>query len=260
MAASDHGDEPRRSPPQEASTSPAPPSPSPRTAEDDHGGGDDAAVADTAASPPPFDPLFTLLTNTTTNATVHPHVHYLFADDDPSILASTAPSTDDPAHRALIVDLAPNRDGSAGWSVSWASSLTRDFAVTDTQLSLQPHTEADADDEDADPGRGAQRGSLMLRIDGVEREPVDPNRSDSLPSSGSGPIARDDVDGLLDDFRRRMGVLKKVVGEGERRRHVQQQRQRQQDEERQDDDDAAGSSSARRASSEREQAHNTKDD
>lgn len=39
-----------------------------------------------APTPPPFHPLFTLVTDTTSRATHHPRVHYIFSDDDPDIL------------------------------------------------------------------------------------------------------------------------------------------------------------------------------
>ncbi|KAF4990949.1 hypothetical protein FGRMN_8140 [Fusarium graminum] len=154
---------------------------------------------------PPFEPLFTLLTNSTTNTTVHPHIHYLFSDDDPSILTASA---EDPSHRALVVDLAPAPEGDPSrWAVSWASSLTPDFAVTNSSVAVQQ--------SEGDENGGA--GALMLRVEGVEREPVE-MRSDSLPNSGSGALGGEDVDVLAEDFRRRMGVLKKVVEEGEKRR------------------------------------------
>ncbi|KAL2675135.1 hypothetical protein Neosp_011315 [[Neocosmospora] mangrovei] len=152
---------------------------------------------------PPFEPLFALLTNSTTNTTVHPRIHYLFSDDDPSVLASPA------VDRALVVDLVPAPEGdSSRWAVSWAASLTPDFAVTKSNVAVQ---QSEGDD-DARNG-----GALMLRVEGVEREPVE-MRPDSLPSSGSGAIGGEDVDVLAEDFRRRMGVLKKVVDEGEKRR------------------------------------------
>lgn len=152
---------------------------------------------------PPFEPLFALLTNSTTNTTVHPRIHYLFSDDDPSVLASPA------VDRALVVDLVPAPEGdSSRWAVSWAASLTPEFAVTKSNVAVQ---QSEGDD-DARNG-----GALMLRVEGVEREPVE-MRPDSLPSSGSGAIGGEDVDVLAEDFRRRMGVLKKVVDEGEKRR------------------------------------------
>ncbi|KAK5992864.1 hypothetical protein PT974_06286 [Cladobotryum mycophilum] len=155
---------------------------------------------------PPFEPLFTLLTNNTTNSTVHPRVHYLFSDDDTSVLA--APQND-PSHRALIVDLAAPTAPHGNWSISWASSLSPDFAVTGSHLSMQEHD--GEGDNDA--------GSLMLRVEGVEREPVD-SRPNSMPNSSSGPVGREDAESLAEEFRRRMVVLKKVVGEGEKRREL----------------------------------------
>ncbi|KAL7896976.1 hypothetical protein HDV63DRAFT_82894 [Trichoderma sp. SZMC 28014] len=174
---------------------------------------------------PPFEPIFTLLTNTTTNTTVHPRVHYLFSDDDASAVL-TAPQTD-PSHRALIVDLAPPANPTGKWTVSWASSLTPDFAVTASQLSLQQHS-GNNDGEDGENNEGAS-SSVMLRVEGVEREavpadtkPTSANLRGSSSSGGStaGIIGREDVDQLTEEFRRRMGVLRKVVDEGERRRET----------------------------------------
>ncbi|KAM0248252.1 hypothetical protein ACHAQJ_009541 [Trichoderma viride] len=176
---------------------------------------------------PPFEPIFTLLTNNTTNTTVHPRVHYLFSDDDASAVL-TAPQTD-PSHRALIVDLAPPAAPNGKWTVSWASSLTPDFAVTASQLSLQQHGSGGGGGSSGGAGGGdgeteaeAASTSVMLRVEGVEREAVvdttKPNNS--LPSSSSGIVGREDVEHLTEEFRRRMGVLRKVVDEGERRRET----------------------------------------
>ncbi|RGP60657.1 hypothetical protein FLONG3_10788 [Fusarium longipes] len=151
---------------------------------------------------PSFEPLFTLLTNSTTNTTVHPRIHYLFSDDDHSVLSTP---TQDPSDRALVVDLAPAPEGSPNrWAVSWASSLTPDFAVTESSVAVQQ-------------SEGDENNGAILRVEGVEREPVEA-RPDSLPNSGSGAIGGEDTDVLAEDFRRRMGVLKKVVDEGEKRR------------------------------------------
>lgn len=201
----------------------------PRPALDDVGNGDDHDDDD---QPPPkqFEPLFTLLTNTTTNSTVHPRVHYLFSDDDAaSVLAAQDPSSS-PSARSLIVDLAPSAAG--GWAVSWASSLTPDFAVTGTQVEVS----------------GGDGGALMLRVDGVEREPVEPNTAAAagaagLRGSGSGSgvqATREDVDALLEDFRRRMGVLNKVVGQGEKRRAAVGKERAGHDEERDENEDESG--------------------
>ncbi|KAL7945148.1 hypothetical protein V8C42DRAFT_71544 [Trichoderma barbatum] len=170
----------------------------------------DAAAA--SANLPPFEPIFTLLTNNTTNTTVHPRVHYLFSDDDASAVL-TAPQTD-PSHRALVVDLAPPAAPNGKWTVSWASSLTPGFAITASQLSLQQHGSG-SEGNDAE----AASTSVVLRVEGVEREPV-ASRPNSLPSSGSGIVGRENVEHLTEEFKRRMGVLKKVVDEGERRKEA----------------------------------------
>lgn len=170
-----------------------------------------------SANLPPFEPIFTLLTNNTTNTTVHPRVHYLFSDDDASAVL-TAPQTD-PSHRALIVDLAPPAAPNGKWTVSWASSLTPDFAITASQLSPQQHGSGGGDGGDGGNDAEAGSTSVVLRVEGVEREGVD-SRPNSLPGSGSGIVGREDVEYLTDEFRRRLGVLKKAVDEGERRKEA----------------------------------------
>jgi len=142
--------------------------------------------------PPAFEPLFTLLTNTTSNTTVHPRVQYLFSDDDPSTLAPSSTS------RAIVVDLAPSSSSRSDvdknkkqWEVNYASSLTPSFAVTGTTL---------------DPA------TLTLRLDGVEREPV-PERNKGGHESGSS----EDPDALVEEFRRRMGIMGRIVSEADRR-------------------------------------------
>lgn len=172
---------------------------------------------ETGPTIPPFEPLFTLLTNSTTNTTVHPRIHYLFSDDDPSVLANTS-------DRALVVDLEPAPEGDPGrWAVSWAASLTSDFAVTKSHVAVQ---QSEGDDQ----------GSLMLRVEGVEREAVEMPRQERAAGSGSiSPEQREDTDLLAEEFKRRMTVLKTVVEEGERRKVVGVER----DEEAVVDDDDA---------------------
>lgn len=197
--------------------------------------------------PPPFEPLFALLTNTTTGATVHPRVHYLFSDDDAAIptaeIAAAAAQHDDDndeqqQHRSLVVDLAPTPARDA-WTVSCASSLGPEFAVTAAALAKQQSDSHSSSAADPTAGGGSggsaaatSAAALLLHVEGVSRDPVDLRSSASavgsaasLPLSGSGGGAREDVEALADDFRRRMGVLKKVVGEGEKRRAVTAQQQ-----------------------------------
>ncbi|KAF4507499.1 hypothetical protein G6O67_003991 [Ophiocordyceps sinensis] len=186
---------------------------------------------DSSPPPPPFEPLFTLLTNTTTHGTIHPRVQYIFSDDDPSVLsappgpAAAAAGPDAGPHRPVLVDLAPSPDGSS-WTVAWASSLSPEFALTASRLEPAPQQQHEPAEPDA--ASSAAPGGV-LRLEGVEREPVDA-RPESLhgSASGSGTVGREDVDALADDFRRRMGVLRRVVGEAERRSEVVQRQQQPQ--------------------------------
>ncbi|RCI12309.1 hypothetical protein L249_1316 [Ophiocordyceps polyrhachis-furcata BCC 54312] len=185
----------------------------------------------TKATQPLFEPLFTLLTNTTTNTTIHPHVRYLFTDDDPSILSAPDPSSSSsPSSRAMVVDLLPDPDPSGtGWKVSWAASLSADFAVSDARI-LSPSSAP------------STSGAGVLRLDGVEREPVEPppplspplppppqssRSSDALLLNSDADAADggadddghggEDLQALAEDFRRRMTILQSVVAEADRR-------------------------------------------
>ncbi|CAH0014361.1 unnamed protein product, partial [Clonostachys rhizophaga] len=155
---------------------------------------DDPDAAAAAPEGPRFEPIFTLLTNSSTNETIHPRVRYLFADDDPSsIIAHEADHDADTSspgapHRTLVVDLAPRDPSSTStaatttannWSVSWAASLSPDFAITDSHLlPMQQGDHPDTTTSTTNPAAhnassSPNGGGLMLRIDGVEREPVD---------------------------------------------------------------------------------------
>ncbi|GKT41633.1 uncharacterized protein ColSpa_01814 [Colletotrichum spaethianum] len=201
-------------------------------------------VPDTDAAPenepdvepvaPKLDPagFFTLVSNSTTNTTHHPTVKYIFLDDDPDTLttalaahhsanqastpsASTSKSgsgknpTPNPANRAVLLDVVPDADGQ--WKVSSAASLSADFAVTDASIARQ---------------EGEKEGGLVLKIEGVENESgasavgdKDKDRAESLPSSNSA-VARsggEEYGPLLEDFERKMSVLRRVVKAGEGR-------------------------------------------
>ncbi|KAG5928829.1 hypothetical protein E4U42_007942 [Claviceps africana] len=171
--------------------------------------------------PPPLEPFFTLVTNTTTATTIHPRVQYLFSDDDLSALVANQPSSSPSSPRPLVVDLVPTPDN-ASWSVSWASSLSPDFALTSSCITVQPDSSG-SNDNDNDIHKET---SATLRLEGVERDPPDASRpagtgTGSLPSSDSATaLGQEDVDALADEFRRRMVILRKVVGESEKRRLV----------------------------------------
>ncbi|KAI1173558.1 hypothetical protein F4777DRAFT_589747 [Nemania sp. FL0916] len=201
--------------------------------------------------PPPFAPVFTLVNNASTRTTHHPHVRYVFSDDDPDVLTRALAdcertyadeSGSDPAsaNRAMILDLAPNNDGSYG--VAWASSLSPSWAVLNAHLSQisPPSSDAGYSSGSGAGDTGANSNSrperLMLRIEGVETsapgssselrisDDAGRQRSGSASGSGSGHPERDrlgekeDYTGTLEEFEKRMATLRKVVNAGEDRR------------------------------------------
>ena len=178
-----------------------------------------------------------------TPTTFHPKVHYIFADDDDSVLASaleahgasldaSTPDTGSssppglaPDSRAVIVDLKHNAAGD-GYEIAWASSLSPRWAVTSAQLTPM------SADGPAGPGDG---GAVMLKVEGVSldaaardghRRPAPPETAEAGESSGSaapgagldeGAAAAEDYASLIEDFEKRMGVLRKVVLASEER-------------------------------------------
>ncbi|KAI0881440.1 uncharacterized protein GGS22DRAFT_58092 [Annulohypoxylon maeteangense] len=195
--------------------------------------------------PPPFAPIFTLVNNTSTRTTHHPHVRYIFSDDDPDILTQALAELDtgadesssDPTlrrSRAMILDLAPDSKG--GYNVAWASSLSASWAVLDTQLDHIPPPSSDGSNDGNDGGDNSARvDRLMLRIDGIETSALgseggtsgDASRQGSGIASGGGSGHHDrekgeteDYTNIVDKFERRMTTLRKIVEAGEERRRI----------------------------------------
>ncbi|KAI2638533.1 hypothetical protein GGS21DRAFT_445102 [Xylaria nigripes] len=212
---------------------------------------DQASDAQRPRTPPPFAPIFTLVENASARTTHHPHVRYIFSDDDPDIWTralaeceeSYAPesgSVPASANRAVLLDLTRSDDG--GYSVSWASSLSPSWAVLNAQLSQisPPSSEAGHSGGSGEAGPNHSCADrLMLRIEGIETSPVasssELRRSDEAnrtrPGSaagggsggggGSGQREREEGDDyayMLDEFEKRMAALRKVVNAGEDRR------------------------------------------
>lgn len=120
--------------------------------------------------PPPSlrAPFFTMVHDVTSGEHHHPHVHYVFSDDDPDIItnailqnlypdgaavqspASAAASTD----RHIIVDLDEN-----GEVVISAKSLNHDWQIINTSIIVAPTF---------DESSSAEEAGMMLRIEGVE--------------------------------------------------------------------------------------------
>ena len=198
---------------------------------------------------PRFQPLFTLVSDATARggapSTHHPRVHYVFADDDPYELAralDAAAAGDDGseagsragagADRAILLDLVPAADGAGpGYEVAAASSLSPDWAVTAARVDRM---EGSPPPSSAGAAGAEEGGALVLRIEGLSLAPdapspvpaKTPSPSEEMQSSdGSGRAAAagpppEDYGLLMDEFDRRMGVLRKVVEVGEERRRT----------------------------------------
>ncbi|KAK3484612.1 uncharacterized protein B0T23DRAFT_408841 [Neurospora hispaniola] len=157
----------------------------------------------------------------------------------------------EPRDRAVILDVAPSSNGN-GLQVAWASSLSSDWAVVSAQV-MRMEDQASSGSANAAGGVFAasspslHTGPSMLKIEGIA---IDPSSSSSslLSSSrlGSGgklsstpegdlqssltgkgkqatmaPPAPEDYAALLQDFERRIGVLKRVAEAGsERQRRI----------------------------------------
>ncbi|KAK2749018.1 hypothetical protein CKAH01_06515 [Colletotrichum kahawae] len=186
---------------------------------------DDHQPSDTHPATPKLDPagFFTLVSNASTNTTHHPTVRYIFADDAPDVPTSAlaaphdanqASSSSSSAaaaaaqnNRAILLDAVPGEDGR--WTVASAASLSADFAVTQASIERQ----------EGEKGGGG----MVLRIDGVEGDGSGGagagDKAESLPSSNSA-VAKsggEEYGPLLEDFERKMTVLRKVVKAGEGR-------------------------------------------
>ncbi|KAJ4419704.1 hypothetical protein N0V85_000875 [Neurospora sp. IMI 360204] len=171
--------------------------------------------------------------------------------------ATSSPDNDErlynkePRDRAVILDMAPSSNGN-GLQVAWASSLSPDWAVVSAQV-MRMEDQASSGGANAAGGVFAasspslHTAPLMLKIEGVAIEPSSLSSS-SLSSSrlGSGGKLSSTPEGdlqssltgkgkqaataapapeeyptLLQDFERRIGVLKRVAEAGsERQRRI----------------------------------------
>jgi hypothetical protein len=199
---------------------------------------DPADAVELEQQPPPFAPIYTLVNNTSTRTTHHPRVHYIFSDDDPDLLtqalaqqhdANMHESSSNPAinNRAVILDVGTDAEG--GYNVSWASSLSPSWAVLDASLSRisPPSSDTESGNGANDSPKKSER--LMLRIEGVESGAMASERelrlseersggSGSGNSGASGHRDAEDYTSLVDEFEKKMSLLRKLVDAGEDRR------------------------------------------
>lgn len=207
---------------------------------------------------PPFQPLFTLVTDSATHATHHPEVHYIFSDDDPEILTealarhghqsspvtsaerASAPQAP-PNERAIVLDLvSKSADNShspqstLGYDVAWVSSLSPSWAVVTAKTSTM--TEENSNNVTTLENETGAGPRLVLRIEGVPDNAVSstpttsqipgtrarrtsPDERDLRMSASSHSVAaqekaREDYGAIVDEFDKRMNILRKVVDAG----------------------------------------------
>ncbi|KAK4229242.1 hypothetical protein QBC38DRAFT_453470 [Podospora fimiseda] len=197
----------------------------------------------THTEPPTFSPLFALLTSTshsTNQQTIHhPTVRYIFEDDDPEELTAElarhhrnqGPEGEDSGEfvdRAVILDMDRTADGT-GFKVAWASSLSPDWAVTSANVSTM---------EGGVDGTGA---AFVLKIEGVSLDSSSfgaggaPTGEGGHSGDSSATSAerqqprrpesnREEYGDLLQEFDKRMAVLRRVTEAGaERQRLLREQ-------------------------------------
>ncbi|KAH7027764.1 uncharacterized protein B0I36DRAFT_364918 [Microdochium trichocladiopsis] len=199
---------------------------------------------------PTFESIFTLVTNTSQSTTHHPHVRYIFSDDDPDMLTQAlaeceaTEAQEGSRHRAMMLDLSPDANG--GYSIAGATSLSPSWAVLSAELSqISPPSSDGGNNNDSrndgdEPAKRPER--LMLRVEGVESSTLgsevdmalseDQNRQGSGSRSGLSSGATnsradmaptndnmEDYGVLIEDFQKRMLMLRKVVDAGEERRN-----------------------------------------
>ena len=178
--------------------------------------------------PPSLTPFFTLISDSTTSTTHHPTVHYIFSDDDSSLVTdaalgihdelfpsqelrsprtprastATAGRMEKDKDRFILLTLTPDAQG-----IESAHSMTPDWQVLSASIGTAP-TLDDGKDGSMDRGEeaeGSWEKGMMVRIEGVERRGTE---------VGKGLIEDVGLDELVEVYGRRMGELRRVVEAG----------------------------------------------
>ncbi|OBT61157.1 hypothetical protein VE03_09549 [Pseudogymnoascus sp. 23342-1-I1] len=196
---------------------------------------------ETMPARPPFSPFFTLIDDASTSSTHHPiNVRYIFSDDDDQDLtddflaaisgepspqssshimhssssitsSSQRPSardTREPEHRTIIVDL-----DATGTAVAAAHSLSSSWQVLSASVTKAPTWESGptAADNSEEDGAAAR---FMLRLEGVKgRDERMRERVRGVWREG-GEVRAEDFQVLVEEFERKMRVLRTVVETG----------------------------------------------
>jgi len=147
------------------------------TQHDDEGHLSGASSSVEEPAPMLLNPFFTVMHDTITGEYHHPHVHYVFSDDDPDIITSaviqsldraTSSSTSPTASgdRHIIIDLAAD-----GQTVVSAKSLDPEWQVVSSSISAAPTFEEHSNVQDV---------GLMLRVEGMGSMSGDTRAQDAI--------------------------------------------------------------------------------
>lgn len=167
-----------------------------------------------------FTPLFTMVEDGMTGEQHHPHVHYVFSDDDPDIITNAAlralnadadisdvrEGSDElvkpvlRGERSIIVDMSED-----GQMVADARSLCPEWQVFEHSLTLAPSF-SDAD--------SASRDTLMLRIAGKGASSPKLGKDEDVKASSNDQRSEqqllDRLDALSQQFNKGLETLKKL--------------------------------------------------
>lgn len=202
---------------------------------------------------PPFQPFFTLISDSAISTTHHPQqVHYIFDDDDTELLtaacleavdaedayeASTRPPFEQtptnnsppvgarvPENRILLLNV-----DASGTKVVKAHSLTPNWQILSTSLSPAPTWDTPAQEG------GAEEHNMMLRIEGtqaLEDAKIAGKVKGSRVQDSGAAVSEEELLALMQEFDQRMKMLRVVVESGEQGRtegdeHAEQEVQAQ---------------------------------
>lgn len=163
-----------------------------------------------------FKPLFTVIEDKTTGEHHHPYVHYIFSDDETDLITKATLDALDPnveeaieherthdlselsKERCLIVDLSL-----AGQHVVSAKSISKDWQILDTGLTVAPTFNGGDDSEEAGQMLNIT-GSEVVRTD--EARPTPEKRLAAAHGDNKEDTAAA-VNALASQFQRELDVL-----------------------------------------------------
>ncbi|KAF1838568.1 hypothetical protein BDW02DRAFT_585836 [Decorospora gaudefroyi] len=200
----------------------------------------------TLLPPPNFRPFFTLIEDTTSGEHYHPYVHYVFADDDPTILTAASmrglglddteylphdaadgrekrpdqgsedgSEQDSPVESPLPPPIPGVKEhylivdvGPDGRIIVDAQSLSSEWQITETDIRTAPSFDEDSPDQ-----------GYMLRIEGVEIPRKSKGKGKSQAGQDKLNEAREQqadifaaLDGLVQGIERGLEVAGKISG------------------------------------------------